>query len=176
MRYEIKGHVVDEFTGDGIAGVRIEAWDKDFGLDDYLGSATTLSDGSFSISFDDSAFRDIFFDNWPDLYFKVYCYNELLASTENSVLWNVKNPQVGITIKARHPKPPVCDERHIYLKIERIEHYSTVFPTDHPIAPAQYGRDCMRFHGHEDGLIPQAESTRAVCQQSSTANIWTPAT
>ena len=53
-----------------------------------------------SISFDDSAFRDIFFDNWPDLYFKVYCYNELLASTENSVLWNVSNPQVGVTIKA----------------------------------------------------------------------------
>ena len=25
--------------------------------------ATTLSDGSLSISFDDSAFRDIFFDN-----------------------------------------------------------------------------------------------------------------
>lgn len=157
MRYEIKGRVVDSFTGDGIGGVRVEAWDKDVGLDDYLGSATTISDGSFSISFDDSAFRDIFFDNWPDLYFKVYCYNELLASTEKSVLWNVKKPQIGVEIKARHPKPPVCDERHVYLKIERIENYSPVKPHEKAIPPAQYGRDCMRGDGHENGLIPQAE-------------------
>ena len=163
MRYEIRGRVIDEAGGEGTAGVRVEAWDKDFGLDDYLGSASTISDGSFSIVFDDSAFRDIFFDKWPDIYFKVYCYNELLVSTENSVLWNVKRPEVGVVIKAHHPRPPVCDERHIYLKIERIEHYSTVFPHDHPIAPAEYGRDCMRGQGHENGLIPQAEiDARAV--------------
>ena len=157
MRYEIRGRVIDQFTGDGIGGVRVEAWDKDFGLDDYLGSATTISDGSFSIGFDDSAFRDIFFDNWPDLYFKVYCYNELLASTENAVLWNVRSPQVGVEIKARHPKPPVCDERHVYLKIERIENYSPVRPQEKTVPPVQYGRDCMRGDGHENALIPQAE-------------------
>lgn len=157
MRYEIKGHVTDQFTGDGIGGVRVEAWDKDLLLDDYLGSATTISDGSFHIRFDESAFRDIFFDNWPDLYFKVYCYNELLASTESSVLWNVRNPQVGVEIKAPHPKPPACDERHIYLKIERIDPYSPVKPQDKVVPPVEYGRDCMRNHGHENGLIPQAE-------------------
>lgn len=157
MRYEIKGHVVDSFTGEGVGGVRVEVWDKDFGLDDYLGAATTRSDGSFSITFEDSAFRDIFFDNWPDLYFKVYCYNELLASTEESVLWNVRNPEVGVTIEAKHPKPPVCDERDIYLKIERIEDYSPVFPQDKAIPPAEYGRDCMRGDGHENAFIPQVE-------------------
>lgn len=157
MRYEIRGEVVDSSAGDGISGVRVETWDKDFGLDDYLASATTISDGSFSIGFDDSAFRDIFFDKWPDLYFKVYCYNELLASTEDSVLWNIKEPEVRVTIKARYPKPRVCDERHIYLKIERIENYSTVEPQDKVVPPVQYGRDCMRNHGHENGLIPQAE-------------------
>ena len=137
MRYEIRGRVVDSFTGDGIGGVRVEAWDKDFGLDDFLGSASTISDGAFTIAFDDSAFRDIFFDRWPDLYFKVYCYNQLLASTEDSVLWNVRDPEVGVTIRAAHPEPPVCDERHVYLKIERIEHYSTVQPQDHVVPPVQ---------------------------------------
>lgn len=163
MRHEIRGRVVDQFTDEGIAGVRVEAWDKDFGLDDYLGSATTISDGSFRIVFDEGAFRDIFFDVWPDIYFRVYCYNELLASTEDSVLWSVRTPELGVEIKAPHPSPPVCDERHIYLKIERIEPYSAVFPHDHPIGPAAYGRDCMRGHGHENGLIPQSEiDARAV--------------
>lgn len=157
MQYDIRGQVVNLLTGDGISGVRIEAWDKDFVLDDYLGSASTVTDGSFSIRFDDSAFRDIFFDTWPDLYFKVYCYNELLVSTENSVLWNIRYPQTSVTIKANNPKPLSCSERHIYLKIERIEHYSPVRPQEKVVPPVQYGRDCMRGDGHENGLIPQAE-------------------
>ena len=157
MRHEIRGRVIDQFTGDGIGGVRVEAWDKDFGLDDFLGFASTRGDGSFSITFDESAFRDIFFDNWPDLYFKVYCFNELLVSTEQSVLWNISEPDVGVTIKAPHPKPPSCDERHVYLKIERIENYSPVKPQEKTVPPIQYGRDCMRGDGHENGLIPPAE-------------------
>lgn len=157
MRHEIRGHVIDQFTGEGIGGVRVEAWDKDFGLDDFLGFASTRSDGSFSITFDESAFRDIFFDHRPDLYFKVFCFNELLVSTEDSVLWNVSDPDVGVTIKAPHPKPPSCDERHVYLKIERIENYSPVKPQEKTVPPIQYGRDCMRGDGHENGLIPQTE-------------------
>ncbi len=157
MRFQIKGTVVDEFNGHGIGGVRVEAWDKDTTLDDYLGSAATRSDGTFELSFEDTAYRDFFGDFWPDLYFRVYCNDELLASTESSVLWNIKNPHIGVTIKSKHPSPPSCDERHIYLKIERLTDYSPVMPQDKPIAPASYGRDCMRGHGHEDGRIPQTE-------------------
>ena len=69
--YTLSGRVIDRATRLGVAGVRVEAWDKDFGLDDYLGWAITRSDGAFSISFDESAFRDSFFDNWPDLSFEV---------------------------------------------------------------------------------------------------------
>jgi FtsP/CotA-like multicopper oxidase with cupredoxin domain len=157
MRFQIRGRVVDQFTAEGIGGVRVEAWDKDFILDDYLGSASTITDGSFEIGFDDSAFQEFFVDRWPDLYFKVYCYNELLVSTEDSVLWNVATPRVGVEIRAPHPAPPSCDERHLYLKIERIEHYSPVRPEEKVVPPVQYGRDCMRGDGHENGLIPQSE-------------------
>lgn len=155
MNYEIRGRVVDG-TGDGISGVRVEAWDKDLGLDDYLAMSRTITDGSFVISFEHTAFADVF-DEWPDLYFKVYCHDELLASTEQSVLWNIRDPQIEVTIRAPRPKPRSCAERHIYLKIERIEDYSPVWPQDKVVPPVQYGRDCMRFHGHENGLIPQTE-------------------
>src|SRR5215831_1697365 len=47
--------------------------------------------------------------------------------------------------------------RDIYLKIERIPGYSPVVPADHVSPPIQYGRDCMRNEGHEDGFIPADE-------------------
>ena len=39
MAYLIKGTVVDERTGSGVGDLRVEVWDKDPGVDDYLGSA-----------------------------------------------------------------------------------------------------------------------------------------
>ena len=57
MRYEIRRRVLDEF-GNGIGGVRVEAWDRDLGLDDHLGSASTISDGSFTLVFHHGAFSD----------------------------------------------------------------------------------------------------------------------
>lgn len=87
MRYEMRGSVSDQFTDDGIGGGRVEAWDKDFGIVDYLDAATTISDGCFRSASTPAPFAIASStaysspsrpDNWPDLYFKVYCYNELL--------------------------------------------------------------------------------------------------
>jgi FtsP/CotA-like multicopper oxidase with cupredoxin domain len=47
--------------------------------------------------------------------------------------------------------------RDVYLKIETIPGYSPVEPDDHVSPPIQYGRDCMRNMGHEDGTIPPDE-------------------
>lgn len=48
-------------------------------------------------------------------------------------------------------------DRHVYLKIETIEGYSPVDPQPKTAPPVRYKRDCMRFPGHEDGTIPDAE-------------------
>jgi plastocyanin len=154
MIYNINGKVTDPSTGAGVPGVRVEAWDKDFGTDDFLGSTTTSADGSFSITFDEESYRDLFRDKWPDIYFKVFCHGKLQASTEASVLWNRKDPDVEVAIEVATPGPPECEERHIYLKIERIEGYNPVRPQEKGGA---YGRDCMRNVGHENALIPQSE-------------------
>ncbi len=47
--------------------------------------------------------------------------------------------------------------RNIYLKIEVIKGYCPVYPEEHVAPPHTYGRDCMRNHGHEDGIIPMTE-------------------
>lgn len=163
MRYKIKGNVIDESNGEGAAGVRVEAWDKGSLVDDYLGYAPTLSDGSFVIPLDEATFREYFVDLWPDIYFKVWCGDECLASTEDYANWDVKRPDEYVEIRIPCLKPVECCERHIYLKIEGIEDYNPVKPQEEEAGQAVYGRDCMRNVGHENGFIPEAEiEARAV--------------
>lgn len=157
--YHIRGRVIDRVTGDGVEGLVVEAWDKDRGPDDFLGSDATDASGNFHIDFNALAFREIFRDHRPDLYFRVFHQGDLLVSTEDSVLWNVDSRLTEVVIEVDAPElaeaPLVV--RDIYLKIETVEDYSPVAPQDKVAPPMQYGRDCMRNIGHEDGTIPESE-------------------
>lgn len=158
MSFVIQGRVIDESTGSGVAGARVEAWDADRGADDFLGWTPTGEEGVFEITFNELLSLELY-DHWPDLYFRVYHSGQLLLSTETSIRWNVREPLTELTLKVPCcPVQPPCVTRHIYLKIERVPDYSTVRPHTEKAAPhVQYGRDCMRFEGHENGLIPEAE-------------------
>src|SRR5688572_8603130 len=87
--FKIAGRVVDRKTRTGIAGLRVESWDKDLVLKDVVGSAVTDAEGAFHIVFEATHFRALFVDRKPDLFFKVFDNGRLLRSTEDSVLWNV---------------------------------------------------------------------------------------
>jgi hypothetical protein len=70
LGYKIAGNVKSE-KGDPISGVFVEAFDSDFGpTDDYVGNAITDSQGNFTITFDDKAFKESFefFERKPDEY------------------------------------------------------------------------------------------------------------
>ncbi|MCW3071977.1 MAG: hypothetical protein JWO44_1867 [Bacteroidetes bacterium] len=81
-----------------LASLRIEAWDKDMLLDDFVGEATSEKNGSFNITFTQKRFKELFFDNKPDLYFKIYSGNDLIHNTEKSVFWNIENDQDELEI------------------------------------------------------------------------------
>lgn len=97
--FRISGSVIGRTTRQGVAGLRVEAWDKDLILDDLVGSDVTKADGTFQLSFDESYFREVFLDRQPDLYFKIYNQEELIKSTEDSVLWNVKEQESKVVIE-----------------------------------------------------------------------------
>ena len=95
----IKGRVTDQKTKKGVAGLRVEAWDKDLIFNDLVGSAETGSDGKFEIQFDESYIKEIFPDRTPDLFFKVFLSGKLVESTEDSVVWDVKKSKTIIKIE-----------------------------------------------------------------------------
>ena len=97
--YRITGRVIDIKTREGLAGLRVEAWDKDLILNDLVGSAVTDASGAFQIRFDDSYFAELFLDRQPDLFFKVFRNDKLVRSTEDSILWNVRTGQAQIIIE-----------------------------------------------------------------------------
>ncbi len=55
--FHIVGRVLERMTRSRIAGVRVEAWDKDVIVDDLVGSAVTDEQGKFQIEFTESYFK-----------------------------------------------------------------------------------------------------------------------
>jgi hypothetical protein len=98
QKSQITGLVVDPRTRRGIQGVRVEAWDRDLLIHDHVGSAVTDAEGTFQIRFGGGFFRELVADRRPDLFFKLFRGDDLLHSTENAVLWNVKAGEIPVVI------------------------------------------------------------------------------
>lgn len=67
----IFGRVFDPEDRQGLAGLTVEALDKDLLLDDRLGSITTDEEGRFTIRYDRADFQELFLEAKPDIYLQV---------------------------------------------------------------------------------------------------------
>ncbi len=95
--FTITGKIINT-TRQALSDLRIEAWDKDLFIDDFVGESISDADGFFQIIFTENRFRELFFDRRPDLYFKIFANGKLIDSTENSVLWNIDTAEKEVVI------------------------------------------------------------------------------
>ncbi|MDJ0826796.1 MAG: hypothetical protein QNJ16_14960 [Rhodobacter sp.] len=84
--FVIFGRVIDPTDKSGLAGLTVEALDKDLIIDDRLGTTKTNKDGSFEIVYDKSDFQELFFDAKPDIYIQLRAPSgEIVFTSEERV-------------------------------------------------------------------------------------------
>jgi len=79
--FRITGRTIDSNTNQGIAGIRIEVWDKDLFFDDFVGSALSDSQGRLRVTFDEQHFMELI-ERRPDIYFKVFQNDQLIPAAQ----------------------------------------------------------------------------------------------
>jgi len=118
--FHISGKVKN-LENQGVPNLRVEAWDKDLFIDDFVAEAVTDPDGRFHMSFPDERFREFFFDRRPDLYFKVrkgsHVTDEVIADTSDSILWNVESgvteiPDIEVDLPVEEEPEPEPEVAH----------------------------------------------------------------
>lgn len=100
--FKIEGIVCDE-NQQGLAGLIVEALDKDFLCDDRLGSTRTDDNGRFEIAYSKADFS-MFFEQKPDIYLRVKeADGTVIHTTENKVRYEAgRTEEFRIGISSAH--------------------------------------------------------------------------
>ncbi|PQJ26818.1 hypothetical protein BSZ35_17950 [Salinibacter sp. 10B] len=122
-QYRISGTVVNEKSREGLAGLRVQAWDRDVVHDDFLAAATTGRAGSFSLQFAPVRFKETHFEEGPNVFFRILDGDTVLAEIDRSDLNGLgSSGDVEVTL----PVPPPAEkgsrkERRVFGQVTRAD-------------------------------------------------------
>ena len=133
--YVVHGTVKNAKGKRSLADIQVEAWSSKHDYEDFLGAAPLDDKGAYEIEFTADRFKNFFTDDHPDVYVKVFRGDELIYTTEEHVAHfahKAHRHRLDVTVQPQEFEkllyPRECRERHLYLKIERIQGYSPVSP------------------------------------------------
>ncbi|GAA4587819.1 hypothetical protein GCM10023194_37840 [Planotetraspora phitsanulokensis] len=96
--FRVAGRLVDQVTRSGVAGLRVEAWDKVPRPGGLLGAATyTAQDGTFDLALPA--------DVPPALFFRLYAADALVATLDDEVGWDAAGTGTVLLEIAGVPRP-----------------------------------------------------------------------
>jgi hypothetical protein len=94
----ISGRVQDRQTRRELAGLQVEAWDKDMAHNELLGRAVTDTAGRFAISFRQADSQDASQDQRLDVFFRVFHEDTMVQSIDDALLWHLEAGEHKVTI------------------------------------------------------------------------------
>ncbi|MEW5926789.1 MAG: neuraminidase-like domain-containing protein [Gemmatimonadota bacterium] len=102
MTFQYTGRIIDRQTRRGVAGVQVQAWDRDTRHHDHLGEVRTDVEGRFQLRFTDDSFGDDAPNTLPDLFFRVYHHGALVADTGSAPLRDLApaGPEIVVEVDA----------------------------------------------------------------------------
>lgn len=106
--YTITCHVTETGTGNGVPGIRVEVWDQEHIRNLVIISAVTDANGNLQFDLTDSLLHQYFGDRTPNLYFKAFRENTLVATTDGSIAWKPANGTTIVNISI----PPAVDQSY----------------------------------------------------------------
>src|SRR5262245_48060255 len=108
-KQRVPGRVIDATSRRPLGELRVEAWDSDPRHGALLGLAVTDREGRFTIELD--ARRAAGSDGRrPEIYFKVFRGDRLLADTRSQVVWSPQARDARVIIPVRDgPADPALD-------------------------------------------------------------------
>lgn len=140
--HTIQGRVINS-SEQPIPNLRIEAWDKDRIIDDFLAEAETDELGNFILQFGPERFKELPLDTFPDVYFKIYFGKKLIKSTMDSIMHNLSSSISGLEIivemnvdQTAPPPPPIPPTRFTLPDDNTYTVSGNVFQNGKPLANA----------------------------------------
>ncbi len=103
MALEITGRIIDRQSRRGVPELRVEASILVLPHDEFASRANTNSEGIFRMEVEEELLLELFQDRVPEVFFKVFHGDELVASTEGSVVWRLDDPPTEIVIEVDLP-------------------------------------------------------------------------
>ncbi|NJB86909.1 hypothetical protein GGR26_002686 [Lewinella marina] len=97
-RFTLAGYIINRNTGQGVADLRVEAWDKDFIFHDFLGITYTDSRGHFHLNFNDAQFSDFGLERRPDVFFRIFDGTVVLKNTIHELVCTLDPGQHTVKI------------------------------------------------------------------------------
>ena len=101
--FAIYGKVMGRESKKNITGLTVEALDKDLLIDNRLSAAVTDKDGNFEILYKEKEFKEVFFNQKPDIYLRVKNRKgEVIYTTENRIKYEAARvKEFNITISEK---------------------------------------------------------------------------